>query len=174
MTFDASSAMRYAMDFTLAQTSIVGVTPYSVYVYQILNDQVDISDTDGYRVVLKERILIADGYRTYASQDGYLNPIVTQEMGESLLVSNGQITSNIIILGPLVFPYTANNFTGGIDTAIFQPPILDNNNIQVYVQLRGDALSPKGNFFDVDEIKTADMGGLSYYVVLKSNTSAVV
>ena len=173
MGFDASQSFRYAMDFTLAQTSILGVTPYSVYVIQIVNDQIDISDTDGYRAVTETRVLIADGYRPYSAGDGYLNPIVTQELGQQLIISNGQLTSNSIELGPIVFPYTQNNFSGGTDSQLFQPAIGSYNNVQVYVQLRGVGLAPNGNYFDVDQIVISDMGGLSYRVILKSNTSAV-
>jgi hypothetical protein len=165
MTFDASQAFRYAMDFTLAQTSVLGVTPYQVYLIQIDNDLVNFDDTTTNKQVTTTRILIADGYRNYAALDGYLNPIVTQENGENLVLSNGQIVANTIVVGPIVFPYTQNGFSGGTDAQIFQPPIGTNNNLQIYLQIQGVALSPSGNFFQVKEMKIAGMSGLSYQLV---------
>lgn len=175
MTFDASQAFKYSMDFVLAYTSIIGVTPYQVYVVQIKNDQIDINDTDSARIVSSTRITVADGYRSYAAPDGYLNPILAQDKtkGEQLIISNGKLTANRLLLGPLVFSYTANNFSGGIDPQLFQPAIGSNNNLTVYVQIQGPGLSPTGNFFTIDEIAIDSMSGLSYQVILKSNNLTV-
>jgi hypothetical protein len=171
MAFDCSQAFRYAMDFSLAVTNIVAVTPYQVYLINIVNDQIDITDTSANRVVTQTRILMADGYRSYAPFDGYLNPIVQQEDGSQLVLSNGQLTSNKIMVGPIVFPYTLNNFSGGTDIQLFQPSIGNNNNTQIYIQIRGDALSPKGNFFDIKEAVISDMGGLSYRLICEATSS---
>ena len=161
------------MDFTLAQTSVVGVTPYEVFLVEITNDQVSFDATDASRIVDETRILIADGYRSYAALDGYLNPIVRQENGENLFLSAGQLTSDMIAVGPIVFPYFWNNFSGGTDAQIFQPPA-NSTNIQVYIQIRGVALSPSGNFFDVKQMQISDMGGLSYKLICQANSSVVV
>jgi hypothetical protein len=153
---------------------VLGVSPYSATVITITNDQVDIDDTDGYRNITSTRVLIADGYRSYSSGDGYLNPILAQEDSQQLMISNGQLTANSLILGPIVFPYTCNGFTGGTNAQLFQPSIGANNNIQVYLQIQGAGLSPTGNYFDVDKIVICDMSGLSYKVVLKANMSVVI
>ena len=172
--FDPSQAFRYAMDFSLAVTNIVSVTPYSVYLINIVNDQVGLNDVDTNRVVTETRILLADGYRSYAPGDGYLNPIVTQNFGEELILSNAQITANLILVGPIVYPYFWNNFHGGTDSQIFQPPSNGKVNTQIYIQIRGDSLSTDGNYFDIKEIKTKDMGGLSYYLLCEGNSTQVV
>ena len=169
MTFDASQALRYAMDFGLAVPSIVGVSEYAVYLVTIANDQVDINDTDNNRVVYTSRITVADGYRNYAAGDGFLNPIIAQENSEQLIISNGQLTSDKLLLGPLVFPYTLNSFSGGTDPIVFQPPLNNVSNLQVYIQIQGAGLSLSGNFFTVSSVKIDDMSGLSYYVGLKSS-----
>lgn len=174
MGFDASPFNRWGMDYSLASTSISAVSPYSAYIIKIVNDQVDITDTDADRVVTESRILIADGHRWYAPGDGYLNPILEQEDGQQLIISNGQLTTTRLILGPLVFPYTTYFVSGGTDVNLFQPQIGSNNNVQVYVQVRGPGLSLKSNYFVVDRIMTEDMTGLSYKVLLISNTSVVI
>ena len=122
-------------------------------------------------LLLTTRLLMADGYRNYSAGDGYLNPMVKQEHGENVVLSNGQLTNNIIYLGPLVLPYILNGVCGGIDPKLFQPALNKNNNIQIYIQLRGQALSPKGNYFQVKELKISDMGGISYIVVLEATNT---
>jgi hypothetical protein len=174
MTFDASAAFKYQMDYMLAIPSILGVAQYKVYLVQVVNDQIDFNDTAASRVVSSTRLLVADGYRDYATPDGYLNPTIQQEFGAQLVLSNGQFVDAVLLLGPLVFPYTANGFSGGIDPLILQPAIGSNNNIQIYIQIQGLGLNPKGNFFDVKEIRIADMGNLSYYAVLSANDKVVI
>lgn len=171
MTFDASEAFKYSEDFMLAFTSIIGRTPYQIFLITITNDQIDINDVNTGRVVTEQRILIADGYRSYAAGDGYLNPIVKQLSGEQLVLSNGQLTANQLMLGPIVFPYTANGFSGGTDAALFQPPLGSNSNTQIYVQIRGPGLSPKGNFFEVKQVVLKNMAAFSYKLLLEATSS---
>jgi hypothetical protein len=171
MSFDASHAFKYAEDFMLAFTSIIGRSPYHSYLITITNDQVDINDVNTGRVVTQQRLLIADGYRDYAAGDGYLNPIIKQINGEQLVLSNGQLTANQIMLGPIVFPYNWNNFAGGTDSALFQPPLGSNSNTQIYVQLRGPGLSPNGNFFEVKQVVLKNMAAFSYRLLLEATSS---
>ena len=171
MTFDASQAFKYAEDFSLAMASIIGRCPFSIYLITITNDQIDINDTNNARVITEQRLLYADGYRNYAAGDGYLNPIIKQLSGEQLILSNGQLTANQLLLGPLVFPYTWNNFSGGIDSVLFQPPIGSNNNTQIYIQVRGPALSPNGNFFEVKQVVLKNMAAFSYRLLLEATSS---
>lgn len=171
MTFDASEAFKYAEDFMLAFTSIIGRSPYKTYLITITNDQVDINDTGSGRTVTEQRILIADGYRDYAAGDGYLNPIVKQLDGQQLVLSNGQLTANQLMVGPIVFPYDYNNFSGGTDSALFQPPIGSNSNTQIYVQIRGPGLSTNGNFFEVKQVVLKNMAAFSYRLLLESTSS---
>ena len=171
MTFDASQSFKYSEDFMLAFTSIIGRSPYEVFLITITNDQVDINDTNTNRVVTEQRILIADGYRSYAAGDGYLNPIVKQLDGQQLILSNGQLTSNHLMVGPIVFPYVWNNFSGGTDATLFQPPIGSNSNTQIYVQIRGPGLSPNGNFFEVKQVVLKNMAAFSYRLLLEATSS---
>jgi hypothetical protein len=173
MGFDASNAFKYSTDFVLAYASIVGVSPYEAYLVEITNDQIAFNDTSSGRVVSSTRILLADGYRSYAAGDGYLDALIVQEYGQQLVLSNGQLTTNILLLGPLVFPYTENGFSGGFDSTLFQPAIASNNNIQIYVQIQGPGLSPKKNFFEVKEIRLVDMSGISYLAVLSASDRTV-
>lgn len=170
--FDSSNVYRFSMDQTLSTTSIQGVTPYQVWLIQIANDIVNYDDNTLNKTVIQTRITVGNLLAVYSAEDGFLNPIVTQENGENLVLSGGQITDNIILLGPLVYPYKVNQYSGGTNSQIFQPQNDATNNTQVFVQLRGDSLSPKGNFFEVKEIKIDDMGGISYQVVLKATITS--
>lgn len=172
-TFDASQAFRYAMDKGLAIPSMLGVSQYSVYITTVTNDQVDINDVDSNRLVTSTRLLISDGYRSYAAGDGYLNPMIQQEMGEQLIISNGKLTANKLKLGPLVFPYTLNGLSSGIDPNLFQPAIGSNTNVSVYVQVKGLGLNPNTNFFTIEEIVIDGMDNLSYEVILKSDNLVI-
>lgn len=174
-TFDSSQAFRYSADQMLAVPSILGVATYQSFITLITNDQVDINDTDTSRLVTSTRLLIADGYRVYAgTSDGYLNPELHQEKGEQLIISNGKLTANRLILGPLAFPYSLNGLSSGIDPQLFQPAIgSNNNNISLYVQIKGIGLNPNTNFFTVEEIILDDMANLLYRVVLKSNNLTI-
>ena len=169
MGFDASNAFKYQTDFMLAFPSIVGASPYSAYLVEITNDQIAFDDTSGGRLVSSLRITVADGYRDYAAGDGYLDPLIVQEFGQQLIISQGQLSSSIVLLGPLVFPYTENGFSGGFDSNLFQPLITTNNNIQVYVQIQGPGLSVKKNLFEVKEIRLVDMSGIAYLLVLSAS-----
>lgn len=173
MTFDASPAFRYAMDFTLAQTSVLGVSPYAVYVYSTTNAAIDLDDLASVSSSTTQRILIADGYRNYASGDGYLNPIVTEETTAILLGSGTVFSSKTILVGPLVLPYTANNFSGGTDPAVFSPP-KNATNLQYWIQIIGPGVLGgygQGSFYDITEIRLSDMGNLSYYLILKATAT---
>lgn len=173
MGFDASQALRYAADQALALPSILGVSQYAVFLITVSNDQVDINETDTQRLVSKKRIVIADGYRAYSSADGYLNPMLSQEEGEQLIISAGKLTANRLLLGPLVFPYTLNNFSGGFDPQLLQPAN-GGGNKQVYIQIQGIGLSPSGNFFTIKELVLDQMSNISYSVVLQSNLLSIV
>lgn len=173
MSFDASQAFRYSMDFMLAQTSVLAVTPNSVYIVEVTNDQIGFNDTSAARITKETRVLIADGYRSYAAGDGYLNPIIEEPSGQSLVLSAGQLLNQTLQLGPIVFPYNWNNFAGGTDSNLFYPLVGSNKNVQIYVQIRGVGLALNSNFYDVDHMKIADMGGLSYYLMLNANSRAV-
>jgi hypothetical protein len=94
-----------------------------------------------------------------------------------LIVSNGLFTANHILLGPIVNPYTYNNFSGGISSDIFQPAYGTNVNAQIYIQIKGKNLNPNGNFFDIKEIVSGGKEGmntLSYKLLLQSNSSVVI
>lgn len=174
MTFDASQALRYAADQALAVPSIVGVSPYAVYLVTITNDQVQFNDTGSSRAVLTERILVADGFRSYAALDGYLNPLITQMNGEALIISGGQILATNLVMGPLVAPYSYNSFVGGTDPQLFQPLQGSTANTQVFVQIKGTGLSPKGNWFAIKWVELDALRGLTFKVILESTSGVVV
>ena len=154
MGFDASQAFRYSADQMLAVPSVLGVAVYQVYSVIITNDQVDFGDTSVNRIVSKTRIVIADGYRSYAgTPDGYLNPLVKQPDGQTMVLANGQLSTNELLVGPLVFPYSLNGLTAGYDPLVtFQPPLVANSNTQTYLQIQGIGLSSTSNFFKIREI----------------------
>jgi hypothetical protein len=161
MGFDPTPYIRYALDFGMVGVNVVGLKPYQVDLITIQNDQIGFNDVSTGRSVNVFRLLVADGYRFYAPGDGYLNPKVTQESGEQLMVSGGQLTSITIRLGPFCFPYNVNNFAGGKDPALFQP-----TSGQVYVRIMGPGMAAEGNFFDVMKVATDNMGNLTYYLIL--------
>jgi hypothetical protein len=125
-------------------------------------------DVSTNRVIQETRLLVADGYNQFAPPDGYLNPMIEQENGQQLTISNGAITANTLKLGPFAFPYTYNNFSGGIDPIIFEPPNDGSNNIQLYIHIVGTSLSPKGNYFSIKRIMIDGMGDISYSLLLEA------
>lgn len=166
---DPTQNLRYALDFGAGPvTSIVGITQYQVWLINVTNDPIGFDDASNQRSVTQTRLTVADGYRTYAVGDGYLNPRVRQVDGEQLLISNGQITAQKLMLGPFVFPYTVNGFSGGIDPVKFQPAIGNTNSTEIYIQLRGPALSPKSNFFEVKKIVLLGMNNIAYRLELEA------
>ena len=140
----------------------------------------DINDVDTNRVVSITRITVADGYRSYAANDGYLNPMIEEISGEAITISNGKLTSQSLRMGPLVFPYTVpltingvSPISGGFDPKLLQPSIF-NNNLQVFIQIKGTSLAPQGNFFEIKDIEIDNMSNISYNVLLSSFVGVVI
>ena len=179
-----SSALSFAEDQTNAVDCIISENTKAVYVVQITNDQVAFNDTSAARVVSSNRITIADGYRPYVATDdtpfdGYLNPYVRQlTPSEVKVLSPGQLSSNMFLVGPILFPYTFNSHSYGLDPLlIFQPAIGNNNNNQVYVQIFGVGLPSTSNYFAVKQIVLAGKGilaGLSYKVLVEATNVSTV
>jgi hypothetical protein len=169
--FDPSNALKYSIDSALAIPSILGICRYESYLITIANDRVKYNDPITNKMVVETRLLVSDGYRCYAP-GYYLNPMLKQNNGENVVLSNGQLTSNQLLLGPLVFPYCFNGCNYGIDPLSFQPAGQATNNVQIYIQIRGVGLSPKGNIFQVKEVKIDGMTTLSYYLELEATLTA--
>jgi hypothetical protein len=170
MSFDASQALRYAMDQGLAVPSILGVCEYAVYLYTLSNDQIDLDHLTSVSSVSTQRILIADGYRSYAAGDGYLNPMVKEDSTSVLLGSNAVFTSKTVTVGPIVMPYNLNNLVSGYDPNTFAPPT-NSTNLQYWIQLVGPGILGgygQGSFYDINEIRLSDMGNLSFYLIIKA------
>ena len=172
MSYDPSQYLRQSVDSILALPNMIGAAQYQVYLVQVSKDQISFDDVSAARTVAKTRITVADGYRANAPQDGYLNPVLKHQSGEQLVLSNGQLTNNLIIMGPLVFPYATATMTGGLDPTLFQPAT-SNINIQTFIQIAGSGLSPKGNFFDIKEIILEVMSNITYSVLLSVNDRVV-
>ena len=174
-----SGALSFSDDMANAADVLLSENTKQVFVITVSNDQVAYNDTSSSRVVSSQRITIADGYRPFVYQedtpfDGYLYPCVRQlSPSEVKVISNGQLSSNMFLLGPIQFPYTLGSFSGGLDPlATFQPTIGGSNNLQIYVQLFGVGLPSTTNYFDVKEIVLTGKGinpGLSYKVLLESS-----
>jgi hypothetical protein len=173
-----SGALSFAEDMANAADVLLSENTKPIYAVTITNDQIAYNDTSASRVVSKERITIADGYRPFVSQqetpfDGYLYPCVRQlSPSEVRVLSNGQLSENMFLIGPILFPYTLGSFSGGLDPlATFQPTIGSNNNLQMYVQIFGVGLPNTTNYFSVKEIVLTGKGihpGLSYKVLVES------
>src|SRR5271166_3804021 len=102
---DITNGIRNYIDLADGVVASLGLAPYAIYLTQIVNDHVAYNDPDGYAVRTDTRITVkscycnccgADGY------DGYLNPPIRQKEGQQLVISNGALTANEFILGPLV------------------------------------------------------------------------
>jgi hypothetical protein len=166
MGFDSSQALKYAEDNALAVPSILGIKAYPTYLITVYNDDIGFGDSDSGKSVTAQRLTLADGYRSYAAGDGYLNPIIKQLDGSQVILSNGMLTSNTLVLGPLVFPYDMAGITGGIDATLFQPASGSANNKQIYIWIQGVGLAPNGNFFEVKEVIIKNMTNLTYKLLL--------
>jgi hypothetical protein len=173
-----SSALAYAEDMTNSVDVMVSENTNPIYVVVVSNDQVAFNDTSAARVVSKTRITIADGYRPYIAQqdspfDGYLNPDVRQlTPAEIKLYSPGQLSSNMFLIGPILFPYVFGGKNYGLDPLlVFQPSIGGNNNLQVYVQIFGLGLPNTTNYFVIKRIILSGKGiaeGLAYKVLIEA------
>jgi hypothetical protein len=170
-----ANALKYAEDMTNVVDCLLAQNRKKVNLVNIISDQINYNDTTTNKTVIITRIVIADGYRSYAPPDGYLNPRVELAKSVGILVSsNGQLTDNMFVVGSLVFPYTLNGFSGGLDPIVFQPASERASNIQTYLQIFGLGLSPTGNFFQIKEILLSGKGiqeGISYKLLIEATST---
>jgi hypothetical protein len=167
---DASQGYRYQMDQSLAIVSINSVASYQVWLIQTTNNNVSFSDTNSATTV-RTRITVgaSPGYSIYAPNDGYTNPMIEQpDDAQTITIANGQLTANRLLMGPLVFPYTYNNASGGWDPLLtFQPPRGAAKHVESVVQILGEGLATTGNYFKVKSIVLKQsLFTLSYQVEL--------
>ena len=181
MGFDASQALKFSTDYTIAIPSILGVAEYPVYLVNITNGIVSHNDVGASRVRTDTRILVADGYRAYAAQDGYLNPVVKvipKVENQTIILAGASLTGLEVMLGPLVFPYSLplTGQSGGFDPSLFQPGNNSNNlNTQIYVHIFGLGLNKAvGNYFKVSEIVLQGMSNICYKVRLTGIEDVIV
>lgn len=164
-------SLRFAEDYANATDVILGECPYKTFLSISNNDSIDIDTLFNPPVVpTLTRITIADGYRAYlksAYNDGYMYPQVIQMDGQKLIESGGVLSDNLLVLGPLVLPYTTCGKTGGTDPQIFQPGRNANSNIQIL--LIGPGLAPNGSYFDIIEIAINAMNNINYDLILKAS-----
>jgi len=169
-----SDSLKYAEDMTNAVDCLLAQNRKQINYVAITNDAINYDDTNINKTTIISRLTIADGYRSYAPYDGYLNPGFEQISAENTVLSAGQLTDNLFLIGPFVFPYELNGVSGGVDPYLFQPSIGSNNNIQIYLQIFGLGLSPQGNFYKIKEIKLSGKGiqaGISYKLLIQSTQS---
>jgi hypothetical protein len=166
-------SLRMANDYATTATCVIGEAAYEVNLITIINDQINFNDsiTTPGRTVSIKRLTIADGYRGFVTPDGYMNVPVKQVDGEQLLLSGGIITNQLLILGPISFPYTAGHVSGGIDPNVFQPPRGSSGNTQIFIQLQGQSLSSNGNFFEIKQIMLSHMATVCYNLLLQATAS---
>jgi hypothetical protein len=158
--------LRYAEDISNAVDCLVAHNMKKVFLVTIMNDAIDFQDNTKNKAAIQTRLIIADGYRSTAPGDGYLNPGVHQVKSNINVLSAGQLVDNTILVGPFCFPYERNNQWFGIDPIIFQP-WLSNNNLQVYLLIFGEGLAKNGDFFKITEIVISGKGmgdNISYKV----------
>jgi hypothetical protein len=168
--------IRLSVDNGLGIIARKGLSPYQCYLTKIVNDQISFNDVETNAVRTDTRITVSTGYEAWIEPDGYMNPGVSQLSEEQLFLSAGALSSNEIWLGPLVMPYhTSFGVSGGTDPNLFQPVIGSNNNVQIYIWIKGFGLnSANGNYFAVKKIASGPMHGLGFYLVLTAIQAPVV
>lgn len=172
-----TDSLRYAEDQCNAVDCIVSQDQKQVYLVQVANDQVGFADTSTNRVMISKRITIADGYRAWtvsqvSPYDGFLYPRVQQLDSRTAVQSGGQLGRMNVLIGAIVFPYCFNGISGGLDPAIFQPLIGNNNNIQTYIQILGLGLPTNQSYFDIKEVMLTGKSiqeGISYKILAEYN-----
>lgn len=173
MVYDPTDAIRYSIDFgALATLNVLGFTQNAVYVCDITDDQLAFGDTGTSRIINVQRLLVADGYRSYAvgsGGDGYLNPMVRQINGQQVILSGGLITNQELVIGPICLSYNYNGFAGGVSTQLFQNNNSTDDNVSTYIHIMGRGLNPAGNYFAVKQIILEGMHNLTFKVLLDSN-----
>lgn len=173
-----TAGLSYSEDQCNAVDVLLSDNTKQVFVVQVLNSQIGYNDTGASKIVNTTRITIADGYRAFVAQDdtpfdGYLYPCVRQlSPAETKILANGQLSTNMFLVGPILFPYTYNGNSYGLDPlATFQPSISGNSNQQMYVQLFGVGLPTTTNLYAVKQIVLTGKGilpGLSYKVLIEA------
>lgn len=100
-----------------------------------------------------------------------LNPhiqyLVKMDNNGVSVLSAAALTEMELMMGPIVFPYTVGNVSGGYDPSIFNGTINKDSHLNVFVRIKGIGLNPdNGNYFKVKEVVLNGMDSTFYYVKL--------
>lgn len=172
---DMTNNLRFAFDFAQSVQSNLGLNPNKCWFVNVVNDQINFDSLPASTTPVLTRITLADGYRFWTSggdDDGYLNPQVNQLSSEQVVLSGGSLTDNMVILGPLVYPYVSPyGHTFGTDPNLFQKVDDSFSNNQLFIKIIGPTFPPQGSYFEVKRIIIGDMENVDYSVLLKSTSS---
>jgi len=177
MAFAVIDNIRYGEDFANAADCIIGECPYKIFLTVSTNQAITLDSLDNSITTPSySRIKIADGYRSYlvlgdGYSDGYLYPIIKEEMTANIVASSSVLTMKQVILGPICLPYAVfpqNPFYGGIDPNFFSP---SSSNMQYWINIVGPGVlggDYKGAYYDIKSTKLDLMSNLVYYLVLEA------
>lgn len=174
-----SDSLRYAEDFCNACDCLLSQNQKSIFLVTVTNDQVAFNDPAAVRVVTKERITIADGYREWTANlispyDGYLYPRIDQLHDQIQGLSHNQLSDITVLVGSLVLPYNYNGIVGGYDPLnVFQPKQgAGISNQQIYLQIFGYGLPDTANYFSIKSIVLSGplvQEGVSFKLIATAN-----
>ena len=174
-----TDSLRYAEDQCNAVDCLLSQDQKPVYIVYVSGDITNFDDPINQKVIVKNRVTIADGYRAWTAteitaMDGYLYPRVEQLRGQALVLAGGQLTDKLFLIGSLCLPYDFNGFHGGLDPIqTFQTAPTNNSNIEVLLQIFGLGLPGSVNYFKIKDIVLSGKGiqeGISYKVLAEETS----
>lgn len=169
MSLDVSNAIKYAADAAYSVPASMGLHSQQIYLVTITTSGVDVFGESGTRARTDIRLTLSGaGIQTQA--DGYLNPAVEQVTNGEVFLSGGLLSDKDFRIGPIVFPYTFNSYSGGTDSKLLDPAVVAGNNVQFFFRIIGTSFHNNLNGVYLKHKWSRKDSALSYYYYA-SNTA---
>jgi hypothetical protein len=157
--------LRAAEDNGFGIVAYKELSPYQVFLVNVINDQVNFNDSAATRVRTDTQITVGTGVGL--NLNPHIQYLVKMDTNQVSVLAGAALTDMEIMLGPLAFPYNTGYQSGGFDPANFQPGPTSANNTQIYVHILGEGMNQiNGNYFKVNEVVLNGMDNIFYYVKL--------
>lgn len=156
MTNTPIEYIRYAADQALSVPNQINLRPYTITLTTITwsGERPGLgTSTDGYTIVRNANLV---------------NVRLRQVSKQEIVLSNGQLKDQDVVIGPIVFPYSTTVGSGGLDPAVFSSV---STSEELYINITGPNFPSGGSYFK-KIYDTADRTVL--YRVYLRNTAAVL
>lgn len=160
------NALRYAADQSLSVVDrYLGLNRSKVTLVLVENSGIDVFGEGGTKSRTDTRLSLGDGYVSTISFDGYINLNLEEVKSKDVFLSGGLLQDKDYVLGPIVFPYTYCQTSGGFDLGNFLPSKEEDTDIQLYFYIENSTF-PNGAYFK--RLYTETDEGLTYKVYLRN------